>query len=121
QQFDVTGRTAAGDWWQVCCVNGQPGWVYGELAAVTGGEAAPIVAEAAPVADAPTQVPAEAAPVPEATATDAPVAAEPGTPPDPSASSAGWFDPNAQYQITNFRVLGLGENNGGIRDTSAQH
>ena len=51
QQFDVTGRTAAGDWWQVCCVNGQPGWVYGELAAVTGGEAVPIVAEAAPVAE----------------------------------------------------------------------
>ena len=37
------------------------------------------------------------------------------------ASCAGWFDPNAQYQITNFRVLGLCENNGGIRDTSAQH
>lgn len=127
QQFDVTARTAAGDWWQVCCVNGQAGWVYGELATVTGGEAAPIASdvpapvEPAPVAEAPTEVAAEAAPVPDAPATEAPAAVEPGTPPDPSASSAGWFDPNAQYQITNFRVLGLGENNGGIRDTSAQH
>ncbi|MCB0042412.1 MAG: SH3 domain-containing protein [Caldilinea sp.] len=126
QQFDVTARTAAGDWWQVCCVNGQAGWVYGELATVTGGEAAPIVADAAPVepapvAEAPTEAPVEAAPVAEAPATEAPAAEAPGTPPDPSASSAGWFDPNAQYQITNFRVLGLGENNGGIRDTSAQH
>jgi uncharacterized protein YraI len=123
QQFEVTGRTAAGDWWQVCCVAGQSGWVFGELATVTNGDAAPIVADAPAVAGAP---PATAAPAaqPEATATLAPpeaVAEAPVAPPDPFASSAGWFDPNAQYQIVHFKVLGLEENNGGIRDSSAQH
>ena len=127
QQFDVMGRTAASDWWQICCVNGQAGWVFGELATVTGGETAPIVTVAsaaaggAPVAEAPAEIVAEATPLSEPTATAAPAAAVPSTPPDPSASSAGWFDSNAHYQIVHFKVLGLDENNGGIRDTSAQH
>ena len=119
QQFDVTGRTAAGDWWQVCCVNWQPGRVFGEIATVTGGETAPLI-DAAPAA-VEAEAPPAATPVAEPAATEPPVAAEPGTPPDPTASSEGWFDPNAQYQIVHFKVLGLAENNGGIRDTSAQH
>lgn len=123
QQFEVTGRTVAGDWWQVCCVAGQSGWVFGELATVTNGDAAPVVADAPVVVEAP---PATAAPEvqPEVTAPPAPteaVAEAPAAPPDPAASSAGWFDPNAQYQIVHFKVLGLDENNGGIRDSSAQH
>jgi len=123
QSFAVSGRTAAGDWWQICCVAGQSGWVFGELATVTDGDAAPVVAAAPAVAAAPT---AAAAPTTEAAATAAPapteaVAEAPAAPPDPAASSAGWFDPNAQYQIVHFKVLGLEENNGGIRDSSAQH
>ena len=122
EQFEVTGRTTAGDWWQVCCVAGQSGWVFGALATVTNGDAAP-VADAPAVVEAP---PATAPPVtqPEATAPPAPteaVAEAPAAPPDPAASSAGWFDPNAQYQVVHFKVLGLDENNGGIRDSSAQH
>ena len=123
QQFEVTGRTAAADWWQVCCVAGQSGWVFGELATVTNGDAAPITADAPAVVEAP---PATAAPAPQPEATAPPTPAEavaeaPAAPPDPAASSAGWFDPNAQYQIVHFKVLGLEENNGGIRDSSAQH
>ena len=132
QQFDITGRTAAGDWWQVCCVAGQPGWVFGELAAVTDGDAAPVVADTALAAAATStpaaqpqapvaESPATEAPAAEAPATAAPVEQPPAAPPDPSASSAGYFDPNAQYQIVSMRVLGLDENNGGIRDSSAQH
>ncbi len=26
-RLEIVGRTSAGDWWQVCCVNGQPAWV----------------------------------------------------------------------------------------------
>jgi len=124
QQFEVTGRTAARDWWQVCCVDGQSGWVFGELATVTNGDAAPIVADAPAVVAAPPATDAPPVALPEATAAPAPteaVAEAPAAPPDPAASSAGWFDPNAQYQIVHFKVLGLDENNGGIRDSSAQH
>jgi hypothetical protein len=53
------------------------------------------------------------------------VAAQPTNPPAAPApstdESAGNFDPNAAYQIVNFKVLGKDENNGGIRDSRAQH
>jgi hypothetical protein len=163
ESFGVVAKNAAGDWWQVCCVGGQNGWVFGELATVQGGESVPLAAEvaaapgaqAAPAEDAAavgteagtetgavaaaprdaagtaagtapgaaTATPAGVA-VEAATATPAPAdapAAPPAAPYDPAASSAGNFDPNAQYQIVQFRVLGLDENNGGIRDSGAQH
>lgn len=133
--FDLTGKNAAGDWWEVCCVDGQPGWIFGPLAQVENADqvsvaqtiptapppptaaptTAPAPAEAAPVAEAPAEAPAESP------AEEAAPAAQPGTPPDPAASSEGWFDPNAQYHVTNLRVLGLGENNGGIRSSSSLH
>ena len=25
--FDLLGRTESGDWWQICCLNGENGWV----------------------------------------------------------------------------------------------
>jgi hypothetical protein len=34
--FAITGRNPAGDWWQVCCVNGEAGWLYGESVTVEG-------------------------------------------------------------------------------------
>jgi uncharacterized protein YraI len=145
ETFDVVAKNAAGDWWQVCCVAGQNGWVYGELAAVQNGESVAVAADVpAPVAAAPgaaetaapasdgtntDAAPAAAAPAGAEKPTPAPVAeaaptpapAAPAAPYDPGASSAGNFDPNAQYQIVHFKVLGLEENNGGIRDSSAQH
>jgi uncharacterized protein YraI len=156
ESFGVVAKTAAGDWWLVCCVGGQNGWVFGELAAVQGGESVPVTAEIAAVpaesapavgaeagavatapgtgtGTAPGTAPGTATETPAgtaaeaATATPAPaeVPAEAPAAPlaayDPTASSAGNFDPNAQYQIVQFRVLGLDENNGGIRDSGAQH
>lgn len=132
QQFEVTARTPASDWWQICCVNGAKGWVFGELASVTNGETAPVasdapaMAEAPPAMAAPTAAPVEADPeapgeAPTEAAPEVVAEAPPAVAPDPAASSAGWFDPNAQYQIVHFKVLGLEENNGGIRDSSAQH
>ena len=74
---------------------------------------------AAPATEA---APAEAATAEAATAEAAPTAAPaPAAPYDPTVSSDGNFDPNAQYQIVHFKVLGLDENNGGIRDSTAQH
>ena len=30
-RFDISGRNAAGDWLEFCCVNGQRGWIYAQL------------------------------------------------------------------------------------------
>ena len=136
ESFPVIARSAAGDWWQVCCIDGENGWVFGELASVQGGETVPVAADAAdaaPLASAPVEATADPA-APAATGgggapavaaepspTLAPAAPAPVAAYDPAADSAGNFDPNAQYQITYFHVRGLDENNGGIRDSAAQH
>lgn len=120
--FQLLARNAQGDWWQICCLNGQPGWVFGELATVEHAEGLAVVAEAptpvpatpAAVAEAPTAAPVVDQPTP----TSAPAAP---APPPANDSSAGDFNPDAQYQIVHFKVLGLNENNGGIRDSQAQH
>ena len=122
ESYPITGRNDVGDWWQICCVNDQPAWIYGALATVADADAVPVAADI-PAPPAAAQV--EAAPLPAEPApaepTAAPVAAAPAPTPDPHASSAGDFNPDAQYQIVHFKVLGLGENNGGIRDSTAQH
>jgi SH3-like domain-containing protein len=137
ESFSIVAKNAAGDWWEICCVGGQNGWVFGELATVQNADAVAVAADlpAAPVAEAtappanavaaapaPEAAPAEAATAEAATAEAATAEAPaPAAPYDPTASSAGNFDPNAQYQIVHFKVLGLDENNGGIRDSTAQH
>ena len=120
--FQLLARNAQGDWWQICCVNGQPGWVFGELATVENAESVAVAADmptpapSTPVAlaEAPTAAPVAEPPTP----TSAPAAPAPAPSTD---SSAGDFNPDAQYQIVHFKVLGLDENNGGIRDSRAQH
>ncbi len=84
QTFDIKGKNGAGDWWLICCVNGQEVWIFGQLGRTENAESValaeniPAVPTAAPVAVAPT-----AAPVP----TQAPAAAptEAPAPPPPSA------------------------------------
>jgi uncharacterized protein YraI len=80
EKFDIVGRNADGSWYQICCVNGQQGWVNAELTDEDNEELAPVVAAPTapqPVAAAPTQPPAAqpAAPQPEPTATPAPAPA----------------------------------------------
>jgi hypothetical protein len=36
QQLDIVGKNAAGDWWQVCCVDGKQAWVTGSLVQAQG-------------------------------------------------------------------------------------
>lgn len=44
QSFDVTGSNAGQTWWQVCCVDGRPGWVSSSIVAFSGDAAAvPVV------------------------------------------------------------------------------
>ena len=135
ESFEVTGRNEAGDWWQICCVNGQPGWVFGELATVENAAAVQLAADlpgSRPGAGFRLGGGAHRSPgrsscgslrpaAPTAAPRPPAAAPAPAAPYDPTASSAGNFDPNAQYQIVHFKVLGLDENNGGIRDSSSQH
>lgn len=116
EQFTVNARTQAGEWWQICCINGQSGWVYGELVTVELAEAVAVATDLPTVAE-PTAQPIAVAP----TATLAPAAPTAAPPPPSNDASAGDFNPDAQYQIVHFKVLGLNENNGGIRDSRAQH
>jgi uncharacterized protein YraI len=125
ESFAIVARNTAGDWWQVCCFAGQNGWVFGALAAAANADSVPVAADqpVAAATEAPTTaLVADVAPTAlQDPNTPTPQAAPPAAPYDPTASSAGNFDPNAQYQIVHFKVLGLDENNGGIRDSSAQH
>ncbi|HUW08898.1 MAG TPA: SH3 domain-containing protein, partial [Anaerolineae bacterium] len=36
QQLDIVGKNGAGDWWQVCCVDGRQVWVVGRLVEANG-------------------------------------------------------------------------------------
>jgi uncharacterized protein YraI len=108
----IAAKSPAGDWWQVNLVDGQQGWVFGELVQVVGDTAAVAVAANIP-APPPTAVPAPvevaAAPAnpPEAAPAEAP-AAEPETEATPAP------DPNAApyFTLASRRLWGKAENDG---------
>ncbi|MCX6046048.1 MAG: SH3 domain-containing protein [Chloroflexi bacterium] len=122
QTFQIVAKNPVGDWWQICCINEQQGWIFGALASVANADQVAVAADI-PTAVQPTETPVTvattepiaAAPTPAAQPTNAPAPAEPGD------STAGIFNDDATYKIVHFHVLGLNENNGGIRDSRAQH
>ncbi len=75
QTFPITGRNAAGNWWQFD-YNGRAGWVFGELVRVNGGENVQVAAN---IPAAPT-----AAPRPTARPTTRPAPTQPPAAPSPS-------------------------------------
>lgn len=93
QTFDLIAKNQAGDWWQICCVNGQQGWVFSQLARVENAEAVPVAANipAPPVVAAPTatQVPAAPPAAAAPTPTPEPQVAAPPPASDPCASIGG--------------------------------
>ena len=96
QSFDLIAKNQQGDWWQVCCVNGQQVWIFGELARVENAESVPVAAQipAPPVAEAATVAPtiapaATAAPAAQPTATPQPEVAAPPPAGDPCAAIGG--------------------------------
>jgi hypothetical protein len=70
EAFEVLAKNPAGDWWQICCVNGQPGWVFGELARIENAQ------QVAVAQDIPTPPPVPTPP-PTATPVPQPVASDP--------------------------------------------
>lgn len=91
QTFEIIAKNQAGDWWQICCVNGQQGWVFGQLARVENAEAVPVAANipAPPVVVAPTAPPAPAAQPVAAAPTPTPQPAAPPPSADPCATIGG--------------------------------
>ncbi len=81
QELEIIGKNEAGDWWQICCVNGEPGWIFGQLARVENTEgvavAANIPAPPQPPTPAPAPPPAEPEPAPEEPAAAPPPATDP--------------------------------------------
>jgi SH3-like domain-containing protein len=78
ERFDIKGRNVDGSWYLICCVNGQQGWVTGELTDEDNEELAPVV-------EAPTPAAVAEAPAPAATQAPAAAPAEPTAAPAPAA------------------------------------
>lgn len=85
ERYDVVAKNPDGDWWKVCCVNGQQVWIYGPLVTAEniGNVAVDTNIPAPPVVVQPTQPPVAAAP-PTNTPPPPPPAAS-----DPCASIGG--------------------------------
>jgi SH3-like domain-containing protein len=94
EAFDIVGKSAAGDWWLVCCVGGETVWVFGQLGRAENAESVPVATPAAlaaapqPAAAQPVATQAPAAPAPEPAATEAPAPAPPAEG-DPCAGIGG--------------------------------
>jgi hypothetical protein len=95
QQFDIVARNQTGDWWQICCLAGDEGWVFGELVEATG-----------PTADV-----AVAASIPEPPPTPTP--APPTATPEPTR-------PPIDFVVNSIRLWGV-EENGGRFDGPSLH
>jgi uncharacterized protein YraI len=97
-ELEIVGKNPAGDWWQVCCVNGQTVWIANFLVDTTGPVDSVAVASNIPAPPAPAPV-AQPQPQPQqpqpAAPTPVPAAAEPTAPPAPSFTVAkgGFVDP----------------------------
>jgi len=81
-ELDIVGKNPAGDWWQLCCVNGQKVWIAAFLVDTSGPVDAVAIAADIP-APPPVAAPAPVAPAPAAPAPAAPAPAEPAAPPAP--------------------------------------
>ncbi len=94
QQFDIIAKNQQGDWWQICCVNGQQVWIFGQLAKVENTDNVPVAAQIPPkpVAQA-TTAPQPTAPQP--TAPPAAAAPAPTATPQPEVKAAPAGDPCA--------------------------
>lgn len=91
QELEVLGKNPEGTWWQVCCVNGQQVWIFGEIVRAENTDAV-AVAQSLP-APPPTQ------PAPP---TNTPAPAQPTQPPAPAAANAGpcGGDDGCKFRIT---------------------
>ncbi len=89
-ELELVSKNAAGDWYEICCVNDQPAWIVARLVEVTGDPNLIQVAANIPAPPAPTPVPTR----PAAPRPTQPPAPRP-SPPSPRAHPA----PAPAYQF----------------------
>lgn len=99
-ELEIIGKNAQGDWWQICCVNGEPGWIFGELVRVENAEGVAVAQNIPEPPLPPTQAPAPTQAPPEE---QAPPSQPQG---DPDAGPCGGDDG------CKFRIVG-GPSTGG--------
>lgn len=58
QEFEIIGKSPDGTWWQICCVNGQQVWLFGQLARAENADAVAVVQNIPPPPQPPTNTPA---------------------------------------------------------------
>ncbi|MBP7964582.1 MAG: SH3 domain-containing protein [Caldilineaceae bacterium] len=102
EELPIVARDAAGEWFQVCCVNGQEAWIAAFLVETQGAVEGVAVAQNIP-APPPTSIPAPAAP------TNTPAPAQPTQPPAPSFAFAKFGNvlpqQNSNPYVTFFGAL----------------
>ena len=89
QRFDVLAKDPTGEWWKICCVNGQEGWVFAPLVQSENVANVPVDLNIPAVTETPTPLPPT--PVPP-TSTPVPLAKQappPPAAPDPCANIGG--------------------------------
>ncbi len=103
-ELELIGKNEQGDWWQICCVNGEPGWIFGELARVENAEGVAVAQNIPEPPPPPTQAPAPTQAPPE----------EQAPPPqpqgDPDAGPCGGDD-GCKFRIVGGPTTG---GNGGL-------
>jgi hypothetical protein len=107
-EFEIVGKSPAGDWWQVCCFQDLSVWINTQFADVSGpvdavpsaavGGAAPAPAEPPTATPAPVAAPPAAPPRAEAAAPVEQPAAPPTEPAEPTATPAPAFPFNLVTQ-----------------------
>ncbi|MFZ4850463.1 MAG: SH3 domain-containing protein, partial [Caldilinea sp.] len=74
--FRITGKNSDSSWWQID-YNGQAGWVFGQLVAVSGGETVAVAQNIPPAPAPPTNTPVPPTPAPAQAAPAQPAPAQP--------------------------------------------
>jgi uncharacterized protein YraI len=91
QEFEIIGKNAAGDWWNICCFEGQAAWITNEFVDTDGAvDQVPVVTDVALV-QTPTPMPPTSAPV------DAP--AQPTPTPQPQGEVAIASTPSLAFDL----------------------
>ena len=90
-RFDIGGRNVAGDWLELCCVNGQRGWIYAQLLTVSQETTSIPLAQNIPPAPPPTNTPVPSPNTP---------APAPQPPPAQGGNALELYDDNGNGRIT---------------------
>ena len=89
ESFDLVAKSPDGEWWQICCISGVEGWIFGQLAQVENAGDIQVAQNIAPPPAQPTPVPVPPTAVPAAQPTAPPAAQPPPAESDPCVGIGG--------------------------------